>query len=168
MTATIEEVKKFWDDRPCNVRHSDKEVGTFDYFKEVTKKKFFVEPHIKTFSDFGRWNGKKVLEIGCGMATAGVNFAANGAYYTGVELSETSLDLAKRRFELFGQSGDFYHGNAELLSTFVPPTVQPIPFTSPRCRAASFLGSGLRVCRRTRSGRRRWVFPSESHRPEAG
>ena len=38
MTATIEQVKKFWDDRPCNVRHSDKEVGTLDYFKEVTKK----------------------------------------------------------------------------------------------------------------------------------
>ena len=120
MTATIEEVKKFWDDRPCNVRHSDKEVGTLDYFKEVTKKKFFVEPHIKTFSDFGRWNGKKVLEIGCGMATAGVNFAANGAYYTGVELSETTLDLAKKRFELFEQSGTFYQGDAELLSTFVP------------------------------------------------
>ena len=33
---------------------------------------------------------KKVLEVGCGMATAGVNFAANGAYYTGVELSEES------------------------------------------------------------------------------
>ena len=36
MTTTIEEVKKFWDDRPCNVRHSDKEIGTLEYFKEVT------------------------------------------------------------------------------------------------------------------------------------
>jgi len=120
MTTTIEEVKKFWDDRPCNVRHSDKEIGTLEYFKEVTDKKFFVEPHIKSFSDFERWSGKSVLEVGCGMATAGVNFAMNGAHYTGVELSNESLELAKKRFEAFQQNGNFYCGNAEKLSTFVP------------------------------------------------
>ena len=120
MTTTIEEVKKFWDNRPCNVRHSDKDIGTLEYFKEVTDKKFFVEPHIKTFSDFERWGGKSVLEIGCGMATAGVNFATNGAHYTGVELSNESLELAKKRFEAFQQNGNFYCGNAEKLSTFVP------------------------------------------------
>ena len=68
MTATIDDVKKFWNDRPCNVRHSKKETGTKAYFDEVEKKKFFVEPHIKSFSHFNEWNGKKVLEIGCGMA----------------------------------------------------------------------------------------------------
>ena len=50
MTATIEDVKKFWDDRPCNVKHSSKEVGTKEYFNEVTKKKFFVENHILNFT----------------------------------------------------------------------------------------------------------------------
>ena len=35
MIATIEDVKKYWDDRPCNVRHSDKELGTREYFDEV-------------------------------------------------------------------------------------------------------------------------------------
>ena len=95
MTATIDDVKKFWNDRPCNVRHSKKETGTKSYFDEVEKKKFFVEPHIKSFSHFNEWNGKKVLEIGCGMATAGINFARYGADYTGVELSKESLELAK-------------------------------------------------------------------------
>ena len=46
MTATIDDVKKFWNDRPCNVRHSKKETGTKAYFDEVETKKFFVEPHI--------------------------------------------------------------------------------------------------------------------------
>ena len=49
MTATIDDVKKFWNDRPCNVRHSKKEVGTKSYFDEVEKKKFFVEPHSNLF-----------------------------------------------------------------------------------------------------------------------
>ena len=120
MIATIEEVKKFWNDRPCNVRHSSKEVGTEEYFNEVERKKFFVEPHILGFTNFEQWNGKKVLEIGCGLATAGINFALSGSDYTGVELSEESLSLAKKRFEVFGQTGTFYSGNAEQLSSFVP------------------------------------------------
>ncbi len=120
MTATITEVKKFWDDRPCNVKHSSKEVGTKEYFDEVEGKKFFVEPHILDFTEFSKWQGKKVLEIGCGLATVGLNFALNGADYTGVELSKSSLELAKQRFEVFEQTGNFYSGNAEELSTFVP------------------------------------------------
>ena len=96
--TSIDNVKKFWNTRPCNVRHSEKEIGTKEYFDEVEKKKFFVEPHIKSFSHFNEWNGKKVLEIGCGLATAGINFARFGSEYTGVELSLESLDLAKKRF----------------------------------------------------------------------
>ena len=91
---TIENVKQFWDDRPCNVRHSKKEIGTKEYFDEVEKKKLTAEPHIKTFSNFDEWNGKKVLEIGCGLATVGINFASHGANYTGVEsVSYTHLTL---------------------------------------------------------------------------
>mgnify|MGYP006277068421 CR=1 FL=1 len=120
MTTNINEVKNFWNSRPCNVRHSSKSIGSIEYFDEVEKKKFFVEPHIKSFSQFNLWNGKKVLEIGCGLATAGINFARYGADYTGVELSKESLDLAKKRFEVYGLNGNFYEGNAENLSDFLP------------------------------------------------
>ena len=120
MKNTIKDVQDFWNTRPCNDRHSKKEIGTKEYFDEVEKKKFFVEPHIKSFSKFNEWNGKKVLEIGCGLATAGINFARYGAEYTGVELSAESLELAKKRFEVYDQSGEFYEGNAEELSSFLP------------------------------------------------
>ena len=100
MTTTINEVKKFWDDRPCNIRHSSKELGTIEYFDEVSKKKFHVEPHILDFTTFPEWKGKKVLEIGCGLATVGINFALNGASYTGVELSDESLKIARQRFDV--------------------------------------------------------------------
>ena len=120
MKPTINDVKQFWDGRPCNVRHSKEQKGTKEYFDEVEKKKFFVEPHIKSFSHFNEWEGKKVLEIGCGLATAGINFARYGADYTGVELSDESLELAKKRFDVYGKDGRFYSGNAEKLSSFVP------------------------------------------------
>lgn len=120
VSADIIDVKNFWDKRPCNINHSSKSIGTKEYFDEVEKKKFFVEPHIKTFSEFELWRGKKVLEIGCGLATAGINFARCGASYTGVELSKETLDLAKKRFEVYGFGGSFYRGNAEELSSFLP------------------------------------------------
>ena len=120
MKATIEDVKQFWNDRPCNVKHSEKDIGTKEYFKEVTYKKFIVEPHIISFSQFTEYNDKKVLEIGCGLGTVGINFAISGADYTGVELSEESMKLAQKRFDVSDQSGNFYCGNAEELSSFVP------------------------------------------------
>ena len=116
----IKPVKDFWNTRPCNIRHSKKDIGSKEYFDEVEKKKFFVEPHIKTFSQFERWSGKKVLEIGCGIGTAAINFARFGADYTGVELSSKSLELTQQRFNVYNQTGKFYEGNAEELTNFLP------------------------------------------------
>ena len=116
----IKKVEKFWDDQPCNIRHSDKKLGTIEYFDEIEKKKFFVEPHIIKFTDFPVWENKSVLEIGCGLGTTGMNFVKYGANYTGVDLSKNSINLAKQNFEINERSGSFYHGNAEKLTSFVP------------------------------------------------
>ena len=61
---SIEQVVEFWDRRPCNVRHSNKPVGTREYFDEVEARKYFVEPHIPSFAEFSKWKLKNVLEIG--------------------------------------------------------------------------------------------------------
>ena len=119
MIATIDDVKKYWDDRPCNIRHSSKEIGTIEYFDEVEKKRYTAEPHIPAFADFPRWKGKKVLEIGCGLGTEAINFAKHGADYTGTDLSIESLNLAQNRFKVYNQKGRFFQGNAENLSSFV-------------------------------------------------
>ena len=118
--TTISNVKEFWDNRPCNIRHSQQPIGSKEYFNEVEQKKFFVEPHILSFTDFSQWKGKTVLEIGCGIGTAAINFAKHGAIYTGIELSEESLKLTKQRFNVYEQQGNFYSGNAEQLSDFLP------------------------------------------------
>ena len=47
--SNIQTVKKYWDNRPCNIRHSQKEIGTLEYFEEVEKKKFTVVYVIKLF-----------------------------------------------------------------------------------------------------------------------
>lgn len=120
VSANIGVVKEYWDRRPCNIRHSQKEVGTQAYFDEVEARKYFVEPHIPGFADFARYKNAKVLEVGCGLGTDAVNFARAGADYTGVDLSDASLQLARKRFEVFGLNGTFQACNAEQLSRQLP------------------------------------------------
>ena len=121
-TTAVERVKEFWNRRPCNIRHSPKEVGTREYFDEVEARRYFVEPHIPGFAQFERWRGKKVLEIGCGIGTDTINFARHGAIVTAVDLSENSLHIAKQRADAYGLQDRirFYSCNAEELTSVVP------------------------------------------------
>jgi len=118
--STIEQVKTYWDKRPCNIRHSPKPVGSREYFDEVEARKYFVEPHIPGFAQFKRWKGKKVLEIGCGIGTDSINFAKAGADLTVIDLSKESLEVCKKRFDVYGLKARFYNGNSEELSSIVP------------------------------------------------
>lgn len=121
-SVSIQDVRNYWNARPCNIRHSTAEIGTEEYFNQVEARKYFVEPHIPGFAQFERWNGKNVLEIGCGIGTDTINFARAGANVTAVDLSSRSLELARRRAEVFGLDGKitFYEANAEHLTDFVP------------------------------------------------
>jgi 2-polyprenyl-3-methyl-5-hydroxy-6-metoxy-1,4-benzoquinol methylase len=116
----LQKVRNYWNRRPCNIRHSNKPIGTKRYFQEVEKKKYFVEPHIPLFAEFSKWKGKRVLEIGCGIGTDAVSFARAGADYTAVELSASSLEIARQRFKVFGLTGRFIAGNAEKVSQLLP------------------------------------------------
>ena len=80
-----------------------------------------MEPHIPEFAGFSYWNGKRVLEIGCGIGTDAVNFARNGADYVGVELSEVSLEIARQRFDVLGLNGLFFSADVEELSASAIP-----------------------------------------------
>jgi SAM-dependent methyltransferase len=109
----MEEIKTYWNNQPCNIKHSSYKVGTKEYFEEVEKRKYFVESHIPEFAEFAKWKGKKVLEIGCGIGTDAVNFAKNGAEYTGIELSDRSLEITKERFKVYELNGTFFNLDAQ-------------------------------------------------------
>ena len=91
----LEQIRKYWNERPCNIKHSRSPIGTKEYFDEVEARRYANEPHNFSFPEFHRWTGLRVLEIGCGIGTDAVNFARRGAIYTGVDLSGESIKLAK-------------------------------------------------------------------------
>ena len=119
----IDRVREYWNARPCNIRHSTAPLGTREYFDQVEARKYLVEPHIPGFAQHARWAGKRVLEIGCGIGTDTINFARAGASVTAVDLSTTSLDMARQRARVFGVEDrvTFLEANAEQLSDYVRP-----------------------------------------------
>jgi len=104
-----QEIKDYWNRQPCNVKHGTSEVGTREFFEEVTAKRFKAEPHNLDFPQFHQWRGKRVLEIGCGIGTDAEQFAKNGAHYVGIDLSNESLELSKQRFRVFELEGEFHN-----------------------------------------------------------
>ncbi len=120
----IEQVAAFWSRRPCNIRHSliDIDKDPLAYSKAVTARKRFVEPHIAPFADFQRWDGKAVLEVGCGIGTDTLDFARHGAEVVAVDLSAKSLEVAEKRARAEGLADriEFVQGDAESLDAVVP------------------------------------------------
>ena len=99
MKNKLKEIKNYWNRQPCNINFSKKPRLSKEYFNEVRKKKYFVEPHILKFADFKKYTKKNVLEIGCGIGTDAIEFIKNGAKYVGVDYSDESIKLCERRVE---------------------------------------------------------------------
>jgi len=110
-----ERVRAFWQANPCGVKFADAAPGTRHFYELVEAHRYTKEWHIPSAADFSNARGLKVLEIGCGLGTDGAQFAEAGADYTGVDLTEAAVELARKRFELFNLSGTFQTADAENL-----------------------------------------------------
>jgi SAM-dependent methyltransferase len=117
---SINDVYTFWNDRPCNIKHSSKSEDTVEFFDEIAKKKYTSEYHISDFIDSGRWKNMKVLDLGSGIGTNAIQFAKAGANVTCIDLTERGISLCKKNFDLHDLSGSFYQGNIEELDTILP------------------------------------------------
>lgn len=104
----VNRIRDYWNRQPCNVKHSTAPIGSEQYFNDVTRRRYYVEPHALDFAGFHLWRGKRVLEIGCGIGTDAEQFARHGAEYVGIDLSTASIDICRQRFEVFGLPGQFY------------------------------------------------------------
>jgi len=110
-----ERVRAFWQANPCGVKFADAAPGTRHFFELVEAHRYTKEWHIPAAADFSKAAGLKVLEVGCGLGTDGAQFAEAGADYTGIDLTEAAVDLARKRFELFNLPGKFRTADAENL-----------------------------------------------------
>jgi ubiquinone/menaquinone biosynthesis C-methylase UbiE len=111
----IQEVRSFWQANPLCAGAIPHPLGTkeyFEYYDQLRESNETLE-----FSDalheYQQFTGKKVLDVGSGNGYVLGNYAQQGAKVYGVDISQTSIDLCKRRFEYQGLHGHFYVANAE-------------------------------------------------------
>jgi SAM-dependent methyltransferase len=110
-----ERVRAFWQAHPCGTKFADAEPGSAKFYELVEAHRYTQEWHIPAAANFAGTNGLKVLEIGCGLGTDGAQFAAAGAEYTGVDLTEAAVELARQRFAISRLKGTFQIADAESL-----------------------------------------------------
>lgn len=114
--ATLKDrVRAFWQENPCGTKFADAPPGSRRFYELVEQHRYGKEWHIPIAAGFAQTKDLKVLEVGCGLGTDGAQFSKAGAQYTGIDLTDAAVDLARRRFELFQLQGSFRVADAEHL-----------------------------------------------------
>ena len=115
-SSTLKErVRAFWQENPCGTKFADAPPGSRRFYELVEEHRYKKEWHIPEAAQFAHAKDLAVLEVGCGLGTDGAQFAKAGARYTGIDLTDAAVELAKRRFELSNLPGTFRVADAERL-----------------------------------------------------
>jgi ubiquinone/menaquinone biosynthesis C-methylase UbiE len=113
--ASTDQVRDYWEQRPCGSDGDPFPEGSAEYFRWLTDNRYRLEPFIEKYARFPLWAGRKVLEVGFGAGSDAERFAKAGAVYSGVDLTAHGVELARKRFELAGLRGDLRQADAERL-----------------------------------------------------
>jgi ubiquinone/menaquinone biosynthesis C-methylase UbiE len=114
--VTIDAIQRYWNERIHDLEMTEHPVGTREFFDDLEDYRFDKLHYLPRLVDFASYRGRTLLEVGCGIGTDLVRFAQNGARVTGVDLSSTAIELAKRNFALHGLTAvDLRVANGEAL-----------------------------------------------------
>ncbi len=111
----ISQIQNYWNERIHDLEIVKHPVGTKGFFDDLEEYRFDKLRYLLGVVDFLAYKGKHLLEIGCGVGTDLVRFAQGRAVVTGVDLSRTAIDLAKKNFEFHNLSCDLRVMNGETL-----------------------------------------------------
>ena len=100
MTEAIDEIQRYWNARIHDLEMTRHPVGTKAFFDDLEEYRFDKLHYLPVLVDFNGFVGERLLEVGCGIGTDLVRFARGGAHVTGIDLSQTAIDLAARNFAL--------------------------------------------------------------------
>jgi SAM-dependent methyltransferase len=114
----IEEIRSFWNANPVCAADIPHPLGSREYFEAFDRLREDNEPpaFFERVHECARFRGKKVLDVGCGNGFVLSRYARAGAEVYGVDITETGIDLCRKRFGFMGLQGDFRVANAEQLT----------------------------------------------------
>lgn len=110
--ALLAEIMAYWDARVHDTRLSEDPPGSRGFFAAMAAYRYAKLGYLPGLVEFGRWQGRDVLDVGCGAGLDLVRLARGGARATGVELSRGSLSLACRYLEVEGLHAELVQADA--------------------------------------------------------
>jgi SAM-dependent methyltransferase len=107
---------RFWNSSPCGSRLAGGAVpGSAEFFERTENARYQREPFIRGIANFQEWNGKSVLEVGCGAGADLSMFARQGAAVAGIDLTLNGASLAAARLRHHGVKGTTMVADCERL-----------------------------------------------------
>ena len=109
----LDEIRDYWNRFDHYEGLASHVVGTKDFYEDLEAYRYERKPYLPRVLDFGAYEGKRLLEIGCSVGIDLIQFARHGADVTGVDLAEKPLAMAEQNFSLNGVGGEFLTMNGE-------------------------------------------------------
>jgi len=100
-----ERVRAYWDQRPCDSELSARERLSREFFLDVERQRYALQPHILECLSWIDWNGKRVLEVGAGIGTDARRIIGAGARYTGINVDRGSAVATEQALRVFSMPG---------------------------------------------------------------
>jgi len=107
-----------WSADPCGSHVArDLGFGTREFFDRIEHYRYQAyATWMRDTIGFERYPGKRLLEVGCGTGTDLLQFARGGSQVVGTDLTPRSIEISRRRFQVYNLEGEFAIGDAEDLA----------------------------------------------------
>jgi len=112
---TTADVRNYWNEHIHDLEISRQAPGSRAFFADLDQYHFEKLHHLLRLVDFDGYNGKRVLDVGCGAGTDLVRFAKGGALVSGVDISPSAVALARQNFSQQGLEADLREADGEHL-----------------------------------------------------
>ena len=107
--------RAYWDQRVQDLHLSDQPAGTPAFIAAHDAYRHGKAAYLGGLLEYHRWRDRAVLDVGCGIGLDLIRFAQAGASVTGVDLSTTAVDIARRNCVAAGVKVDILQGEAACL-----------------------------------------------------
>ena len=109
----ISRITAYWDEHIHDLSITTYPVGTREFFQQLDEYRYDKLNYLPRLVDVSTYQGKSLLEVGCGAGIDLVRFARAGAVVTGIDLSTTAIELARKNIEQNGLKADLWVMNGE-------------------------------------------------------
>ncbi len=113
--GTIKAITAYWDEHIHDLAVATQPIGSPGFFQQLANYRYDKLNYLPELVHFSSYQGRSLLEVGCGMGIDLVQFARAGATVTGIDLSSRAINLARLNMSQNGLRADLRVMNGELM-----------------------------------------------------